>query len=203
MIRNRWILVLALVTVCAALSFGAEAKPAAPAKTAPKETTGSFLGGRDLGLIVNLVDPFILAGAGDSVQTGLGMKLWLNDRSVVRGLVSFTLAVDTVADTTDMGFGLSAAYEHHFAQRQRFHRTWGASSGRRWGSESVPHLSVYLGGLLGAEVEDHRVGGILRRVRPDLPHGGPELLHRPRHREQRAAGDHHLPAVGGRTLAGR
>ncbi len=150
--HGRWSLVLVLVAVCAGLAFGAEAKPAAPAKTAPKETAGSFLGGRDLGLIVNLVTPFILAGAGDSVQTGLGMKLWLNDRSVLRGLVSFTLDIDTVADTTDMGFGLSAAYEHHWSTG-KVSPYVGGIVGTQMGIGAGPGLSVYLGGLLGAEVE--------------------------------------------------
>ena len=73
MIRNRWILVLALVAGARGLPFGAEAKPAAPAKTSPKETAGSFLGGRDLGLIVNVDAPFVsLSGAGDSVRPGSG-----------------------------------------------------------------------------------------------------------------------------------
>ncbi len=152
MIHRRWLIVLVFAAACAALAFGATTKPAAPEKTAPKEPAGSFLGGRDLGLIVNLVDPFTLAGAGDSVQTGLGMKLWLNDRSVLRGLVSFTLDIDTVADTTDMGFGLSAAYEHHWSTG-KVSPYVGGIVGTQMGIGAGPGLSVYLGGLLGAEVK--------------------------------------------------
>jgi hypothetical protein len=150
MIRSRWILVLALLAVCAALSFGAEAKPATPSKTAPKEEpAGSFLGGRDLGLIVNAGAPFVsLSGAGDGVQTGLGMKLWLNDRSVVRALldVGYTTATDVFE------FGLSAAYEHHLA-RGKVSPYLGGLVGVGIDIGAASNLQLYGGGLFGAEVK--------------------------------------------------
>jgi hypothetical protein len=149
MIRSRWLLVLVLLAACAALSFGAAQKPAPPAKTAPKEPAGSFLGGRDLGLIVNLVDPFTLGGSGDGVQTGIGMKLWLNDRSVVRGLFDFSL--QSGGGTTDMTIGLSAAYEHHF-QIGKVSPYAGGILGTQMMFGTTPNLALYLGGLLGAEV---------------------------------------------------
>jgi hypothetical protein len=148
MIRNRWILVLALIAVCAALSFGADAKPAAPSKTAPKEEpAGSFLGGRDLGLIVNLVDPFTLAGAGDGVQTGLGLKLWLNGRHVVRGL----LDVGYSTATNIFELGLSAAYERHFVTG-KVSPYLGGLVGVGVDIGAASNLQLYGGGLLGAEV---------------------------------------------------
>lgn len=149
MTHARWTLVLALVAVCAATAFGAEAKPAVPAKTAPKEQpAGSFLGGRDLGLIVNLVDPFTLAEANDGVQGGLGLKLWLAERSVVRGLLA--LGYSTATDV--FTFGLSAAYEHHLALG-KVSPYVGGLAGVDIEIAAASNLAMFAGALLGAEVK--------------------------------------------------
>jgi len=126
MTRKKWLIALIFVVAVASLAFGAD--KAAPKTTpAPKEAAESgFLGGRDLGLIVNLVDPFTLAEAGDGVQAGLGMKLWLGDRSALRGLLALDFQYDGAA--VDLGFGVSAAYEHHL---------------------STGKISPYVGGIVG------------------------------------------------------
>jgi hypothetical protein len=142
--------VVVLVAVCAALAFGADAKPAAPAKTAPKGEPASFLGGRDIGLIINMVTPFIMTEAADGVNTGLGMKLWLSDRSVVRGLVDFTL--QTAGGTTDMTFGLSAAYEYHLATGT-VSPYLGGVLGTQIVTGAGANMVLFFGGLLGAEVK--------------------------------------------------
>jgi hypothetical protein len=148
MIRKSVLIALMLAAV-AGLVFGAD--KAAPKTTpAPKEEAApAFLGGRDLGLIINIIDPFTLAGAGDGVQAGLGMKLWLSDRGVLRGL----LALDFQSDgaTTDMGFGLSAAYEYHLSTG-KVSPYVGGIVGTAIDLGTVQNLAFYLGGLLGAEV---------------------------------------------------
>lgn len=135
--KKRWIIVLILATV-ALLAFGAD-----------KEAPG-ILGGRDLGLIVNIIDPFHLAGAGDGVQTGLGMKLWLNDRGVLRGLLALGFQSDGV--TTDMGFGVSVAYEQHLSTG-KVSPYVGGIVGTALQLGTVQNLALYLGALLGAEVQ--------------------------------------------------
>jgi hypothetical protein len=149
MIRTKWIAVFVLAAACTTLAFGADANPAAPPKAAPKDGQGSILGGRDLGLIFNLVDPFTLAGAGDGMQTGFGMKLWLNDRSVVRGLLDLDFHTDPGTTTTIVG--LSAAYEHHF-QKGKVSPYAGGILGTQVLIGAAPNLVLYAGGLLGVEV---------------------------------------------------
>jgi hypothetical protein len=146
---TRWHLALALIVSGAALAFGADATAAASPMAAPSGETPSFLGGRDLGLIFDLIDPFSLAGAGDGVQSGLGMKLWLSDRSVVRGLLDLDFHTDPA--TTDLLLGLSAAYEHHFLKG-----TTSPYAGGILGTQlligAASNFTVYAGGLLGVEV---------------------------------------------------
>ena len=150
MIHRRWLFVLVFAAVCAALAFGAEAKPAAPEKTAPKEPAGSFLGGRDLGLIVSMPMPTYIFEAGDGVNSGLGMKLWLSDRSVVRGLLDFNL--QTGGGTTDMTIGLSAAYEYHLATGNVSPYVGGVL-GTQIVTGTGANMVLFFGGLLGAEVK--------------------------------------------------
>ena len=150
MTRKKWLIALIFVLAVASLAFGAD-KAAPKTKPAAKEAAESdFLGGRDLGLIVNLVDPFTLAEAGDGVQAGLGMKLWLGDRSALRGLLALDFQYDGAA--VDLGFGVSAAYEHHLSTGKISPYVGGiVGTGLQLGT--VQNLTVYLGGLLGAEVQ--------------------------------------------------
>jgi len=150
MIRARWFLVILLAAGAAAFAFAADAKPAAPPKPAPREEQASFLGGRDLGLIFNLIDPFTLGGAGDGFQSGLGMKLWLSDRSVVRGLLDLDFHTDP--GTTELLLGLSAAYEHHFL-KGKISPYAGGILGAQALIGAAPNFAVYAGGLLGVEVQ--------------------------------------------------
>ena len=123
----------------AALAFGAD-------KAAGTEVLGS----RDIGLIVNLVNPFTLAGAADGVQTGLGMKMWLNERGALRGLLALNLQSNGA--TTDIGFGLSAAYEQHLTTG-KVSPYVGGIAGTAVQLGTVQNLILFLGGLLGAEVQ--------------------------------------------------
>ena len=150
MSRKRWLTVLVFIVAVAGLAFGAD-KAAPKTKPAQKEAAESgFLGGRDIGLIVNLVDPFTLAEAGDGVQAGLGMKLWLGDRSALRGLLALGLQYDGAA--LDMGLGVSAAYEHHLSTGAISPYVGGiVGTGLQLGT--VQNLTLYVGGLLGAEVQ--------------------------------------------------
>jgi len=149
MIRARWILVILLAAGAAALAFAADAKPAAPPKAAPTEERTSFLGGRDLGLIFDLIDPFTLGGAGDGVQSGLGAKLWPSDRSVVRGLLDLDFHTDP--GTTELLLGLSAAYEYHFLKGKTSPYA-GGILGTQALIGAASNLALYGGGLLGVEV---------------------------------------------------
>lgn len=138
MIKKSWLIVLVLVAG-AALAFGAD-------KAAGTEA----LGGRDIGLIINLVNPFTFAGAGDGVQTGLGMKVWLNERGALRGLLA--LDVQSIGATTDFNFGVSAAYEQHLTTG-KVSPYVGGIAGTAVQLGAVQNLTFFLGGLLGAEVQ--------------------------------------------------
>ena len=106
-----------------------------------------------LGLIVNfsgldfnaLIDEY-----GDSFQTGLGMKVWLGDKSAVRGLIDFRY--QNLGGTSDTWFGLSAAYEYHLLQR-RVSPYLGGLAGLTVRTGTTTDLGLYFGAVLGAEFE--------------------------------------------------
>jgi hypothetical protein len=112
------------------------------------------------GLIVNFsgLAGYLIAQHDDGMQTGppgsptggLGLKLWIGDKSAVRGLLDFRY--QNIAGTTDTWFGLSGAYEYHLLQR-RVSPYLGALTGLAIRTGTATDLGLYFGALLGAEFE--------------------------------------------------
>lgn len=119
---------------------------------AEEEKAGLNLKGKRLGLIFNFIG---LAGdliteQTDNVQGGLGLKLWLGEKTAVRGLLD--LQHQNVSGTSDTWFGLSAAFEYHFHQR-RVSPYGGGVAGLTMQTGTANDLGLYFGALLGAEFE--------------------------------------------------
>jgi hypothetical protein len=110
-----------------------------------------------LGLIVNFTGlaDFLITEHDDGMQRGpaaggLGMKLWIGDKSAVRGLLDFRY--QSLGGTSDTWFGLSGAYEYHLLQR-RVSPYLGALAGLAVQTGTATELRLYFGALLGAEFE--------------------------------------------------
>lgn len=105
-----------------------------------------------LGLIFNIVGLAVdlIAEHTDNVQGGLGMKLWLGEKTAVRGLLD--LEHQNVSGTTDTWIGLSGAFEYHFLQR-RVSPYGGGLAGLTVRTGTANDLGLYFGALLGAEFE--------------------------------------------------
>jgi hypothetical protein len=122
-----------------------------------EEKTGLNLKDKRLGLIFNFIglSGFLIGEHDDGGQTGttaggLGMKLWLGEKTAVRGLLD--LEHQNVSGTTDTYFGLSAAFEYHFLQR-RVSPYGGGLAGLQVQTGTANNLGLYFGALLGAEFE--------------------------------------------------
>jgi hypothetical protein len=122
-----------------------------------EEKTGLNLKGKRIGLIFNFLGlaDLLIGEHDDSGQTGataggLGLKLWLGEKSAVRALLD--LQHQNVSGTTDTYFGLSAAFEYHFLQR-RVSPYGGGLAGLQVQTGTANDLGVYFGALLGAEFE--------------------------------------------------
>jgi hypothetical protein len=112
-----------------------------------------------LGLIVNFAGLAVDALFGeynDGGQTdpdhagGLGMKLWLGEKSAVRALLDIEHV--NYDGTKDSWFGLSGAYEYHLLQR-RVSPYLGGLVGVAAQTGTTNDLGIYFGPLLGAEFE--------------------------------------------------
>ena len=81
---------------------------------------------------------------------GLGIKLWVGEKSAVRGL----LDIEHVNDdgTKDTWFGLSGAYEYHLLQR-RVSPYLGGLAGLQVQTGTTNNVGLYFGAILGAEFE--------------------------------------------------
>lgn len=105
------------------------------------------------GLIVNfrgLADFALFDEHNDGFQSGLGMKLWLGEKSAVRALLDFYHLNDSVTTTTN--FGLGGAFEYHLLQR-RVSPYLGALAGLLVQTGPANNVGLYFGGMLGAEFE--------------------------------------------------
>jgi hypothetical protein len=105
------------------------------------------------GLIVNfagLANAALFGEYDDGIQGGMGMKLWLGEKSAVRGLIDFLY--DNQDGTATTNFGVSGAYEYHLLQR-RISPYLGALAGIAIETGATNDLGVYFGGLMGAEFE--------------------------------------------------
>jgi hypothetical protein len=105
------------------------------------------------GLIVNftgLAANALFAEHNDGIQGGLGMKLWLGEKSAVRGLLDFSY--ENLAGTTTTIFGASGAYEYHLLQR-RVSPYLGALAGLEIETGATNNLALYFGAIMGAEFE--------------------------------------------------
>lgn len=117
-----------------------------------EEKAGLNLKGKRLGLIFNFLGlaNTLIAENDDGVQGGLGMKLWLGEKTAVRGLVDFQH--QNVSGTSDTWIGVSAAFEYHFLQR-RVSPYGGGLAGLNLQTGTANDLGLYFGALLGAEFE--------------------------------------------------
>ena len=117
-----------------------------------EEKTGLNLKDKRLGLIFNFIGLAgdLIAENNDGVQGGLGMKLWLGEKTAVRGLLD--LRHQNVSGTADTWIGVSGAFEYHFLQR-RISPYGGGLAGVEVQTGTTNNLGLYFGALLGAEFE--------------------------------------------------
>lgn len=117
-----------------------------------EEKTGLNLKDKRLGLIFNIFDltANLIAEHTDNVQGGLGMKLWLGEKTAVRALLDLEHTNDSV--TTSTWIGASGAFEYHFLQR-RVSPYGGGLAGLTLETGAANDLGLYFGALLGAEFE--------------------------------------------------
>jgi hypothetical protein len=137
---------IALLVVALAFSL-----PAGLSAQEEKERTLKLLDKR-FGLIVNFTGlaNLMITENSDLLQTGLGMKLWLGEKSAVRALLDFNYLNDSVNSTTT--FGVGAAYEYHLLQR-RVSPYLGALAGLSLQTGPANNVDLYFGGMFGAEFE--------------------------------------------------
>ena len=105
------------------------------------------------GLIVNfagLASAALFEEYNDGIQGGLGMKLWLGEKSAVRALLDLYHINDSVTTTTN--FGVSGAFEYHLLER-RVSPYLGGLAGLEVETGATNDLGIYFGALLGAEFE--------------------------------------------------
>jgi hypothetical protein len=117
-----------------------------------EEKTGLNLKDKRLGLIFNFIGLTgdLIFEHTDNVQGGLGMKLWLGEKSAVRALLD--LRHQNFDGTTDTWIGVSGAFEYHFIQR-RVSPYGGGLVGLTVKTGTTNDLGLYFGALLGAEFE--------------------------------------------------
>ena len=105
-----------------------------------------------LGLIFNIGAPLLsIEEHNDDVQSGLGVKLWINDKSALRALLDLNFLNDSGAGTTVFTLGIGSAFEYHLL-REKISPYIGAVGGVRFETGAGNNLTLYAGGLLGAEV---------------------------------------------------
>jgi len=78
------------------------------------------------------------------------MKLWIGDKSALRGILDFNHT--NLSGTRDTLIGISAAYEYYFLRR-RVSPYGGALAGTQVRVGTANDVSLYLGAILGAEFE--------------------------------------------------
>lgn len=106
-----------------------------------------------IGFIFNLASPLPdIDESGDGIQSGLGIKYWLNRKIALRGLLDFYYINDSTLSTSDLTVGLAASLEYHFTEGKVSPYT-GVMVGTRFSTGTVNNLILYFGGLLGVEVK--------------------------------------------------
>lgn len=107
----------------------------------------------NIGFIFNLAGPLLkIDESGDGIQSGLGIKYWLNRKIALRGLFDFYYVNDSTLSTSELTIGLAASLEYHFTEGKVSPFT-GVIAGTRISTGTVNNLVLYFGGLLGVEVE--------------------------------------------------
>jgi hypothetical protein len=105
------------------------------------------------GLIVNfagLGDFALFDEYNDGFQGGLGMKLWLGEKSAVRALLDLYHLNDSVTKSTT--FGVGGAFEYHLLQR-RVSPYLGALAGIQVETGATNNVGLNFGATMGAEFE--------------------------------------------------
>jgi hypothetical protein len=117
-----------------------------------EEKAGLNLKGKRIGLIFNFIglSNDLIDENNDGVQGGLGLKLWLGEKTAVRALLD--LYHENDSGTTNTTFGVGAAFEYHFLQR-RVSPYGGGLAGLTVDTGTANNLGLYFGVLLGAEFE--------------------------------------------------
>jgi hypothetical protein len=111
-----------------------------------------------MGLIVNFTGLAgdLIAAYDDGGQSlaltggGLGIKLWVGEKSAVRALLDFEH--QNISGTKDTWFGLSGAFEYHLLQR-RVSPYLGGLAGLEVQTGTTNETGIYFGPFLGAEFE--------------------------------------------------
>ena len=107
----------------------------------------------NIGFIFNILGPLPrIAESGDGIQSGLGIKYWLNRKIALRGLFVFNYINNSTLSTSDLTFGLAASLEYHFTDDKVSPYT-GAVVGTRISTGTVNNLVLYFGGILGVELQ--------------------------------------------------
>jgi hypothetical protein len=139
---------IAVLVIALAISL-----PAGLSAQEEKRERALKLPDKRVGLIVNfsgLAAGALVAEHQDGVQSGMGMKLWLGEKSVVRALLDFFY--ENLGGTKTTTFGASGAYEYHLLQR-RVSPYIGGVVGLQVVTGATNNLDLYFGPILGAEFE--------------------------------------------------
>ncbi|MBA7578425.1 hypothetical protein ES708_20287 [subsurface metagenome] len=108
---------------------------------------------RKIGFIFNILGPLPnIAESDDGIQSGLGIKYWLNRKMALRGLFDLYYVNDSTLSTSELTVGVAASLEYHFTEG-KVSPYAGATVGTRIKTGSVNNLVLYFGGLLGVEVK--------------------------------------------------
>ena len=102
------------------------------------------------GFVGNFIAEYVDGGQTGTTAGGLGMKLWVGEKSALRALLD--LEFQNISGTRDTYFGIGAAYEYHLLQR-RVSPYLGGLAGLQVQTGTANNVGVYFGGLLGAEFE--------------------------------------------------
>ncbi len=136
MVRKTWIVAGLVILLAFGTALGAGAQQ------------------QKLGIVFNLWDLFAgtsSTASSDGLSAGAGMKYWLGEKMALRALLDFERYRDSAADTTQMFFGLSGAFEYHL-KTGRVSPYVGGLVGLRIEGGDASNLGLLLAGLFGVEV---------------------------------------------------
>jgi hypothetical protein len=140
--RRTWIRIAVVLALVLVVTLGVSAQGKGGAK------------GQKLGLVFNVTNLLMDVGtASDGLIGGLGLKYWLGDKAALRGILEFSYAADSAADTSSTLFGLSAAFEYHFVRAKVSPYVGGLAGLEVATATGTPSdFGFYVGPILGAEV---------------------------------------------------